>query len=243
MNQYLRSVHNEASGNVKSLISILSCEFGFFVFGFALALILTAGSGDGATVPLGTLMAAMMAFLFTMITVAMNFCTGFEYAVKMGVTRKAYMAGSLMVSYVQAVLAMLALWLLSAFEPWIDGILFPGVVQELDIFTRLSLPVCLLIPLLVVPVASFMGAAVEKWGKKAFWILYVIIFVPLVFSSQIGNIVSTRDTSTVVSRLVVTVWDALSALPALGLKALIAVVPVLCLLFTYLLLRRQSVNH
>lgn len=241
MNQYFASVKNQARLGFKNFVLYAVFVLGFYLFGFAGSIVLSLDSGS--TGSLGSVMAAMMTFFVVFITAITNFCTGFEYAVKMGVTRKAYITGSLIVTYLQAVLIMLFLWGLSILESLLLHLFFPDALQELSLAAFLSLPLCLILPLIVVPIAALMGALVEKWGKKAFWIIYILIFVPIIFSSQIGDIIATRDTASPLSRLVLAIYDAIIALPPAGFKALAAAAPLLCLVVAVLMLRKQSVRN
>lgn len=237
-------------GKIKREFSVQKMNFqqmpliilGLYLFGFVLGLIITVASGEGEFVPLGFIMAFIGAIISSFV-IGAQFHMGFKLAVGMGVTRKNYLISFYFVDYVLALECFAAAAAAIALDWGAWAFFFSGTTS---IFSNLlSFPLLLAVPVLLAAALAFLvvgvfcAALIYKWGKKAFWILWVIwmlafVGVPQLFSRW-GNTALAKMVSGAFSGLLsLSVW----AYAALGIAGVAGM--VLC---TVLVMRKEPVRN
>lgn len=220
----------------KNMLLLGCVALGGWIFGVVLSVIITFTENEGY-IPLGGIFAMVIGLMSTLFVIAVYFSAGFDNAVRMGCTRRVYLAAQYMFSLFTILcvtafsgILMLGEWLVCGDSP-IFGIFefFPWYIATL-------------IPLILLIFGSFIGALFARFGKAAFWIAYAVCFAPMILGDPIGRIVESGDTSTAIGRIIVTVAGWLAAVPMWVWTAVLCLLPVIFLIYAIVSLMRQPIN-
>lgn len=171
---------------------------GMYLFGMALtSVLMTTVVDDNSYAPLSLLFAQMGA-LFALFGVAERFNNGFDLAVKMGETRRGYLWSAFAVTTLEIMAALGIFWLLRLVEKAFQGLVFPGTTLELDPLIWLEdWRLTLGIAVLVIGLAALFGAMLHKYGRKAYWIFWILWMVIFVGGPQVIDAVQEGNNSIV----------------------------------------------
>lgn len=154
----------------------------------------------GVYMTFGTL--CMMTFAFGFY----YYSVGIELSISMSRTRKAYLPCMLIVAYAQMLCGLALLALFSFVSEGIRVLLFSQkpleMQQSLFAFALHNIHWILLILAAALLLGLVVGAAMQRFGRKALWLLWFVYMVPMLFGSTFSRLLKTGDTTTVMGRIV-----------------------------------------
>lgn len=220
-------------------MSILT--FGMFAVGGVISLVMNAVLlKDGAEVVSIGWLFGLMGCLFWFFMVGMQTKAGMENAILMSRTRKSYLAAHYVVNLVYSAVMVAFAWVLGLAEKGFCALVWPGVSLQVSMTSWFTLPVALMIVIVGVILASFVGALISRFGRRAFWVLWTLwMFGFLVVPRMMG----TENKNTLLGMIGQEAFRWINMLPLTAWKTLGAAGLLLCLVLTPVLLRRQAVTN
>ena len=176
-----KSIKREISVNRDSLWQSGLILAGACLLGEVLAFVMMRiFSEEPAFIPFGVLLTAMTAVVCGLIFPAYYFSCGYEQALTMGCTRGRFLVGALVLSLVHIMLMLAMSMLAMLVDLGLCRALYPRVYAETDwadFWTGLPSGAVLLGGLalcaaVLLCAGLFLGACLQRWGKRGFWILY-----------------------------------------------------------------------
>ena len=243
-----KSIKREFLLNVDNLWESAAIIGGAWVIGLIIDAIIFHFSHDDE-VFIGGLIASAMSFIcVALLMPAYYFSCGYEQAVSMGCTRRAFVVGMAVTTFVHTLCGMACVIVLALLESWIGRLTVPerysiGKLAELLPELKenvLTLLILFGIMLELVCASMFLGACMQRWGRRAFWGFYIGGMSLSLFGSSVSMI----DTNTFYGRILRTISQAASHIPG-GVWTALAILglPILGVVGVCLLLRgsvRQS---
>lgn len=215
----IKEIKRQAYLNRKDpLVGLAVCAAMGLIFSI-LSVVLFRTDEDAAY--LGTILFMVAACVMGLLQSISAFGTIFNLALKMGAVRRQYLAAALVVNWAGCFVTLLAsyVWRL------VDKLLFAAV----GIAEGASLPVGVLamlgISLVAVVVGGWIGALLQRYGKVAFWILWVVWVFGGLSMSRIAHMLETENPGPL-ARVLQAVARALHSLP----PVLLWLLPVVILL-------------
>lgn len=148
--------------------------------------------GDGETVQLGMMMALSAYVIFDIIFEGYTFGKHFTLCLQMGVTRKNFLASYVVFKVIKNMLALSIIAILGAVERVVSKNLVSKLlrVRFVDnysqVFSGRALVVTISLAVLLAFLTVFVGAALLRFGRIAFWVLWT--FWMIVFLKSSDNI-------------------------------------------------------
>lgn len=148
--------------------------------------------GDGETVQLGMVMALSAYVIFDIICEGITFGQHFTLCLQMGVTRKNFLSSYVVFKVIKNMLALSIIAILGAVERVVSKNLVSKLlrVRFVDnysqVFSGRALVVTISLAVLLAFLAVFVGAALLRFGRIAFWVLWA--FWMIVFLKSLDNI-------------------------------------------------------
>lgn len=215
-------------------------EFGavlvLWLIGFGILHFIMLDDAD-SWLALGTLMAIMIEAMIALLTgvISMGIC--FNLQVSMGCTRKRFFVSYYLANVVKDLLIVLLLLLLCAAETQLCRMIYPGIREELDLFSwilTMGVPAALAVP----AVGSLCGAILLRFGRKGYWVLWFLwmfafLGVPRIMGAPDGTFFG--ELAGGITRMAQTV-------PAGGWILTGAAGILLCIAVSWGMLRRQQVT-
>ena len=142
--------------------------------------------GDGETVQLGMVMALSAYVIFDIICEGITFGQHFTLCLQMGVTRKNFLSSYVVFKVIKNMLALSIIAILGAVERVVSKNLVSKLlrVRFVDaysqVFSGRALVVTISLAVLLAFLAVFVGAALLRFGRIAFWVLWafwMIVFL------------------------------------------------------------------
>lgn len=220
----------------KNMLLLGCTTLGGWIFGTVMSIIITFVDHE-TYIPIGGTCAMAAGLMSTLFVIAVLFSAGFDNAVRMGCTRRVYLAAQYIFSLF-TVLCVVAFSGILILSEWI----FCGASPILEIFQFVPWHIAALIPLILLIFGSFIGALFARFGKAAFWIAYAVCFAPMVLGEPVGRIVENGDTSTLIGRVIVTIAGWFAVVPIWVWTTLLCLLPVALLVFAVISLMRQPIN-
>lgn len=150
--------------------------------------------GDGETVQLGMVMALSAYVIFDIICEGITFGQHFTLCVQMGVTRKKFLSSYVVFKVIKNMLALSIIAILGAVERVVSKNLVSKLlrVRFVDnysqVFLGRALVVTISLAVLLAFLAVFVGAAVLRFGRIAFWVLWTFWMIVLLKSPDNINV-------------------------------------------------------
>ena len=138
--------------------------------------ILRLDPGSGEWFALGTLIGGIAAVIFIVVVSTVQISICFNLQVSMGSTRKQFLISWFAVLAVESVAAVLLLTALCLCENRLYSMWYPNMKNEVD-FLPYLIKYGILAAVAVTALGSCCGALVMRFGKKAFWTLWIIWMV------------------------------------------------------------------
>lgn len=196
MNTIIKPLGRELRGSKRSWGILLGIITGFYLFGMAFtAILMTTVVDDNSYAPLSMLFAQIGAAiaLFAMMD---RFNGGFDTAVKMGETRRSYLWAAFFTTALELAVMIGFLWLLRLIETGFQNLFFPGVTVEVDTTVWLQdVKLVLGIVIFVIGLLSLFGALLHRYGRKAFWGMWVLWMFAFIVGPRIMDAVEEGNDS------------------------------------------------
>lgn len=170
--------------------------------------------GDGETVQLGMVMALSAYVIFDIICEGITFGQHFTLCLQMGVTRKNFLSSYVVFKVIKNMLALSIIAILGAVERFVSKNLVSKLlrVRFVDnysqVFSGRALVVTISLAVLLAFLTVFVGAALLRFGRIAFWVLWALWMIVFLKSSDNINEPAFFHADILVF---VTVWLAISA--------------------------------
>ena len=168
---------------VVAIAIIAGIVLGFFV-----------SMGDDETVQLGMMMALSAYVIFDIIFEGFTFGQHFTLCLQMGVTRKNFLASYVVFKVIKNMLVLSIIAILGAVERVVSKNLVSKLlrVRFVDaysqVFSGRALVVTISLAVLLAFLAVFVGAAVLRFGRIAFWVLWAFWMIVLLKSPDNINV-------------------------------------------------------
>lgn len=195
-----KAIRREFSVNRDSLWQSGLILFGICLLGEVVSCVLQhVFSDDPGFIPMGMILASFTAFTCAVIFPAYYFSCGYEQALTMGCTRGRFLAGALALSFCHIALLMLFSGAAAFVDVGFYRVFYPQIYAKIDwagFWTDFPLDISVLGALGVlalgaaglVCVGLFFGACVQRWGKRAFWILYGVIMATMFLAGPLSHL-------------------------------------------------------
>lgn len=149
--------------------------------------------GDDETVQLGMMMALSAYVIFDIIFEGFTFGQHFTLCLQMGVTRKNFLSSYVIFKVIKNMLALSIIAILGAVERVVSKNLVSKLlrVRFVDaysqVFSGRALVVTISLAVLLAFLAVFVGAALLRFGRIAFWVLWALWWM-IIFLKSSDNI-------------------------------------------------------
>lgn len=207
--------------------------------GMMIALMAWAEADEPATL---ACIFALMGYAFWFFAVGVQLVFGSNWAISMGRTRKSYLAAHYLVNILYSLVMGLGCWLLIQLEKLLLGWRYSGLPMEFDLSETFTLPVMALIAVAGVVVASFLGALISRFGKKAFWPLWAVWMFTFLVLPRMTDGMESGKPDTLLGMMGVGVFGAVAAVPLSVWQTLGCVALVGCLVGTVALMMKKTVT-
>lgn len=170
--------------------------------------------GDGETVQLGMVMALSAYVIFDIICEGITFGQHFTLCLQMGVTRKNFLSSYVVFKVIKNMLALSIIAILGAVERFVSKNLVSKLlrVRFVDnysqVFSGRALVVTISLAVLLAFLTVFVGAALLRFGRIAFWVLWTFWMIVFLKSSDNISVPAFFHADILVF---VTVWLAMAA--------------------------------
>lgn len=155
-------------------LSLMALTFGFYAFGIILFQIIMRTDRDvDSYFATGTVVGGCALALFIVIILAVQISIHFNLEISMGFTRKYFGISYFTVSYVGCLLNVGFLTVLNLAENSFLKMLYPGWSNEVNLQPYL-IRWGALAALVLTVLGSFCGILLMRFGRKAFWTLWVL---------------------------------------------------------------------
>lgn len=216
---------------------------GMYIFGTILHDVLFVSDGEATSVVcIGSLM-AMMGFVM-----AMSFFAGthmvqiFNYALAMGQTRKrTYAAYTLAVFLTFFVLAV-CVKVLNVLEVWRLGLMFPRREIENFVAGVLEWKILLAYALVGTACAMLLGAAISRFGKKAFVALWLVLMAVCIGGPRVSVYLTEYHPDSRLTAFMLQLFEQAAKHAGVLSVVLVLAATIVFHGVAYLLVRRQQVN-
>ena len=184
---------------IKNFIYIKRKETAIMMIAVAIAIIagmvlgFFVSMGDDETVQLGMMMALSAYVIFDIIFEGFTFGQHFTLCLQMGVTRKNFLSSYVIFKVIKNMLALSIIAILGA----VDRVVSKNLVSKLlrvrfvdaysQVFSGRALVVTISLAVLLAFLAVFVGAALLRFGRIAFWVLWALWWM-IIFLKSSDNI-------------------------------------------------------
>ena len=184
---------------IKNFMYIKRKEIAIMMIAVAIAIIagivlgFFVSMGDDETVQLGMMMALNAYVIFDIIFEGFTFGQHFTLCLQMGVTRKNFLSSYVVFKVIKNMLALSIIAILGAVERVVSKNLVSKLlrVRFVDaysqVFSGRALVVTISLAVLLAFLAVFVGAALLRFGRIAFWVLWALWWM-IIFLKSSDNI-------------------------------------------------------
>lgn len=247
-----KSIKRELSVNRDSLWQSGLILAGACLLGEVIAFIMMRiFSDEPAFIPFGMLLAVITVVVCGVIFPAYYFSCGYEQALTMGCTRGRFLVGALVLSLVHIVLMFAAAMLAMLVDLGLCRALYPRVYAATDwtdFWTGFPSAAVLLGGLalaaaVLLCAGLFLGACLQRWGKRAFWILYGVGLSMLLLGGPLSHLSEGAAGDSPLGRMFGGLGRALSLLPLPAVLCFCGAALLAAGVFGAVLLLRGSVRR
>lgn len=237
-----KSIKREFLLNVDTLWQSMAIMGAAWAVGILIDMCIFHFSRDDEVFIVGLIASGMTLVVMALVMPMYMFSCGYEQALSMGCTRRRFLAGMAVTGYVHLLCELVCVVVLALAESLIGRLLVPdrysiGKLADMLGTARENLLVLLAalgILLELLCAGIFLGAALQRWGRRTLWGMYGAG----IFLTLFGNTIKMIDTDTFIGRIWRALSQAVSFIPggvwvALGILA----APVLGVVGVFLLLR------
>lgn len=213
-----------------------------YILGTILFVVIMGIDKESTTFEIATLIEAIAATMVLIITGSFTFSSNYNMAVGMGAVRKSYIPSYYLVNLI-FIFAEYGLVVVSHFiESAQINMLYPSYEKEAGIenvlFTEYTIPVLLLLG----AIQLVAGCCMLKFGKKAFWVMWVMWMALCIVPGRIGDIVENNPQGEV-ANVINSIGRFFQSVSMPVINVVIVLITVGCLAITWLMARRQQVTE
>lgn len=217
--------------------------FGGSLFGIILLQIIMRTEGGTADYfPLGTFMGMIVFFAYGFIVAVVGFRQYFNMEISMGCTRKNFFLSYFIISVLSNLAGVLLVLGICKVESMMYKALYPDIAMGrardfLFFISRFGVPAAFALAM----VGIFCSAMLLRFGRKAYWVFWAVWMLGFVGGPQIHEAAVDSPTSPlgILGRALLRV---IGAVPGRAWAVIAALLCAVCLLVSYLVVRRQQVS-
>lgn len=172
-----------------NFLQMVLITLGIYVLGTAVSIGIVRLTDSTEYISVGLILAFVGSFICALVAGAQLY-VGFDMAVGMSVSRKRYFATSYTSNYVLILVCFAVTGVLAIFDKFFAKVVAPTAEYIMDVsalgFVNYIL-LALFVSIVLTAGAMFVGALLHKWGKKAFWTLWVLWMVACIGLPQIAD--------------------------------------------------------
>lgn len=192
--------------------------------------------------PLGTLIGGMVFCFYASITGAVGFRQYFNLEISMCCTRNNFFLSYLIVNLLNDLLGVLLVLALGKAEEMLYALIHPQMIMDKEIdflyyIGKYGVPAAIILSV----VGIFCGIMLLRFGQKAFWVLWAIWMLACLGGPRIHDAV-TEAPNSLLGRLGMTMFRFICMVPGKVWAVLGVILCAVCLLISYLIVRKQQVN-
>lgn len=163
------------------VLQFLVAAFGGYVFGIIVMMIIRANTVEKECVTLGMLIGMIILVFMHFFGITFSFIGEFNMALSMGATRKSFVGSYALFNMVELAGLELLLFVLGKIELALISVIYPQCEIILDVTQYFQWKYLLAVIVGMTVVELFLGAAILRFGMKAFWVVWAIwMFLTLV---------------------------------------------------------------
>lgn len=163
------------------VLQFLVAAFGGYVFGIIVMMIIWANTVEKECVTLGMLIGMIILVFMHFFGITFSFVGEFNMALSMGATRKSFVGSYALFNMVELAGLELLLFVLGKIELALISVTYPQCEIILDVTQYFQWKYLLAVIVGMTVVELFLGAAILRFGMKAFWVVWAIwMFLTLV---------------------------------------------------------------
>lgn len=217
---------------------MLIMSLGGFITGkLLLTAILFFDKSTNTYFPVAATLSGVMILIYTGLNGVAFLCYYFRFQIPMGITRKQFLASYYIVSFMEIAIG----FLITLFLCWVDNktnaYFYPVFTCEADILPWV-LKYGMILATVVMLAAVFCGTLILKYGKKAGWILWALWMIGCFTLPRMSD----AAPNTPAYLLKTAVQRFIHFLPSPLRIFLVAAAMIICIICSWLLLRRQQIN-
>lgn len=192
----MEMIWNVFRQRINELKLILGLSIGMYLFSqIMFNIIVRTSKEEETTFALGSLVMVGVVVFFVLLMGTFGYATEFNLAIGMGVTRKIFTPAYYLTSVVLLLIETGVIYLFFLFERWFVQSMFPQLAYEKGIEylfeSKLLFPGILFIAALQI----LLGVLTLKYGKKAFWGVWVLWMAGCILPSRIEKAMKRGDDS------------------------------------------------
>ncbi len=183
---------------------------GAFLVGLIGGVVLS--SIDGAIIPFGSILGAVVLYICAMMSTLSLFGFGTLFLVQIGASRRVAISVLYVRALIEWMVAVAGFVAMSGMETLILRLILP---QMESIWLVRFIPVWVY-PLVIgamVVFSGFFGALMLRYGRGAYAVLYVVFVFPCLLSGPVSRIISNRTDTNFFTHFVLTAADFCAAMP------------------------------
>lgn len=215
---------------------------GMYLLGFVLVAILIATGVADTAATLASLF-AMLGLAFWFFGVGAQMSIGLTNAIIMSRTRKRYIFSHYAVNLVYTVAQCALVLLLCRLDRFLMGSLYSHLELEVDFAEFIGFKI--LVPVVIggVIVASFLGALLTRYGKKAFWVLWSVWMFTFLVLPRASEAAAESGNATILGMVALRVVSFVTAIPLSTWQWIGGAALLVCFAGSFLLVRKQAVTN
>lgn len=243
-----KSIKREVSVNRDSLWQSELILVGTCLVGeIAAYCILRFLGGEPEFIPMGIILTMVAAIVCAVMFPAYYFSCGYEQALTLGCTRGRFLVGELALSLLHIVLLLSTVGLAVLADLGFYRVLYPQVYERID-WEEFQIDATFFIAVAAVAASLlcfglFFGAMLQRWGKRAFWVLWGVGMAFTYLSGPIAHLLENNREDSLLGRMVGSIGRMLAFLPAAVYLCLGGAAVLAAGVFGAVLLLRGSIRH
>ena len=200
----LKSIKREFLLNRNSLWQSLAVLGGAWLLGEALSLCIMYFAHEEEYFSLGTVFAAIMLVMFGVIFALYYFSCGYEQALTMSCTRRRFLFGMFVTVCLQLLCLVGGIVVLTLLDRGLYLLLFRGMpIDGPDLLQPEALRwAWVILPAVLVLACTglFLGACIQRWGRRALWLLWAAYMAVFLFGDTFTRLAEGAGRDTLLGR-------------------------------------------
>lgn len=222
----VKSIKREFLLNLNSLWQLLAFSGGAWLLGEVLSLCIMYFAHEQEYISMGTIFAGIVLISFGVISALYYFSCGYEQALTMSCTRRRFLLGMFVNVCLQLLCLAGIMGVLTLLDRGLYLLLFRGMPIDGPDLLR---PEVLRWAWVILPavfglacIGLFLGACVQRWGRRALWLLWAAYMAIFLFGDTFTRLAEGADRDTLLGRALGAVVDVLAFIPGGPVRALLA---------------------